>query len=69
MGGHRGVPETRGGPGVQDQPKFPSPGELKDTERLLGGKMGHSSLPLLVTLILYSTPPSPQGSAVLWYLS
>lgn len=63
LGGHRGVPETRGGPDAQGEPKFPSSGELQGRERLLGGKTDRSSLPLLDTLIPKPTPTRPPRSA------
>lgn len=59
---HRGAPETTGGPGAQDKPKCPSPKKLEGRQGVLGGKMGHSSLPLLDTLILCPQPTTaPRG--------
>lgn len=59
--GHREVPESRGGPDAQGGTKLPSPGVVEGRERVLGGKMGHFSLPLLGTLTPSPTPPQPPG--------
>ena len=55
--GHRGAPETRGGPAAQDRTECPSPRRVGGRESVLGGKMGYFPLPPLDTLT-----PCPQAA-------